>query len=119
MYKLHSSGKNFKIKNNMSNNLQKILNKNKTTQATLAKYLKLESSMVSRYCTGAAKMSEDTICKIADYFHVSTDELLGRETNNINLSSLDDKTRDLVKKILVLNNAQVEQVSAMMEIMKL
>lgn len=47
-------------------------------QADVAAYLGLTVAAYQNYETGRREAGYDTICKLADYFHVTTDYLLGR-----------------------------------------
>ena len=49
------------------------------TQKTLAAVLGITPSVISQYEKGKAMPGYDVMQKIADYFHVSVDYLLGRE----------------------------------------
>ena len=51
---------------------------NKVTQRQLAEYLQIAQPSYIRYENGSAEPSLETIVKIADYFDVSVDYLLGR-----------------------------------------
>lgn len=55
------------------------------TQLKLAMDLNLNQNSISRYETGDHEADYETLIKIADYFNVSIDYLLGR-TNNPNIS---------------------------------
>lgn len=58
----------------------KELRKNaKITQEQLANIIGVERSSVGKYESSSTIPSNDTLCKIAEYFHVSTDYLLGKE----------------------------------------
>lgn len=59
--------------------LKSLRKKNKVTQEELAARIKVERSSVGKYETGTIP-SYDTLSRIADYFHVSVDYLLGRDT---------------------------------------
>ena len=48
------------------------------TQVKLAKVLNMTSSTISKYERGDLEPNNDTIIKIADFFNVSVDYLLGR-----------------------------------------
>lgn len=60
------------------------------SQTELAKSLKLARSTIAQYETGDRTPDYDTLKKIADYFNVSTDYLLGRAMK-LNSSSIDEK----------------------------
>ena len=51
---------------------------NKATQRQLAEYLQIAQPSYIRYENGSAEPNLETLVKIADYFDVSVDYLLGR-----------------------------------------
>lgn len=51
------------------------------TQLQLAMELNMSQNTISRYETGERQAGYDELIKIADYFNVSIDYLLGRDTN--------------------------------------
>ncbi|MBE5752373.1 MAG: helix-turn-helix transcriptional regulator [Clostridia bacterium] len=51
---------------------------NKLTQRQMADYLKIAQPSYIRYENGSAEPSLENLVKIADYFDVSVDYLLGR-----------------------------------------
>ena len=51
---------------------------NKITQRQLAEYLQIAQPSYIRYENGSAEPNLETLVKIADYFDVSVDYLLGR-----------------------------------------
>ena len=58
--------------------LKILLDEKKISQKDLAEYLKVTRQTVSVYCLGYSSPDYKTLCKIADFFNVSTDYLLGR-----------------------------------------
>ena len=52
---------------------------NNVTQRQMAEYLKITQPSYIRYENGTAEPSLENLVKIADYFDISTDYLLGRE----------------------------------------
>jgi len=90
--------------------LKEELKKKEISQIKLAEHLKLAKSTISMYANNENEPNLDTLVKIADFLHISTDELLGRKTNNINLESLEPKTKELINKILSMNDTQIEQI---------
>lgn len=58
--------------------IRELMEKRKTTQNELADYLQKTRQAVSYYCDGSSSPDWETLVKIADYFDVSTDYLLGR-----------------------------------------
>lgn len=60
----------------------KELRKNRNiSQVRLALDLNMNQNSISRYETGEREADYQTLIKIADYFHVSIDYLLGRTEN--------------------------------------
>ncbi len=60
----------------------KELRKNRNiSQVKLALDLSMNQNSISRYETGEREADYQTLIKIADYFHVSIDYLLGRTEN--------------------------------------
>lgn len=57
-------------------------------QKDLAAYLNVSVGTISNYEKGIHSPDLDMICKIADYFGVTTDYLLGRSQSNYNTESL-------------------------------
>ena len=58
--------------------MRQLMEKKGTTQNELADYLQKTRQAVSYYCDGSSSPDWETIAKIADFFNVSTDYLLGR-----------------------------------------
>ena len=66
----------------------KNLRKNKHyTQEALADFLECTPTTYGRYEKGTRDHDLATLCKLADFFEVSVDYLLGRETNNLALAT--------------------------------
>lgn len=66
------------------NSILKSLRKAKgLSQQKVAEYLGVSTSAYGQYETGARSMNPDTLLKLSDYFDVSVDTLLGRQTNNV------------------------------------
>jgi transcriptional regulator with XRE-family HTH domain len=61
--------------------LKELRKKRKISQLKLAMDLQLNQNAISRYETGAREADYETLIKIADYFDVSIDYLLGRTDN--------------------------------------
>ena len=58
--------------------LKELRKQKKLTQLKLAMDLNLSQNTISRYETGEREASYNELIKIADYFNVSVDYLLGR-----------------------------------------
>lgn len=59
--------------------LRKSLNK---TQTEIANYLDMQQGSYQKYEVGKAEPSIETLVKLADYYHVTLDYLVGREFAN-------------------------------------
>ena len=112
----------FEIKN-FSNRLTELLEDNNLTQIQLAKKIGISNVTISRYFTGERNPRIDVITKIASFFNVSVDYLLGlsdiksieSSTNNRNLA-----LESLVRKALNLDNSynlSKEQIEATLKIL--
>lgn len=90
-----------------NNRLRHYRKRKRLTQEQLAKELGIKRSTYAKYETGENKPDYNTLKKIADFFEISTDELLGRsfknETDGFNalkeidyfLNELGFKTKDI------------------------
>ncbi len=71
------------------------------TQSELGALVGLSKAVVSKYENGLGYPTFDVLIRIAEYFGVSTDYMLGVEkTSTIDLSGLTDSQRDLVDRIV-------------------
>ncbi len=72
--------------------LRKLMRERKMNQTELSKVLGFDSRQaVAKYTDGTVSPTADKICKLADYFGVSTDYLLGRteiKTPNVELQAI-------------------------------
>lgn len=87
--------------------LKKLRTEKNITQKDLARYLGVSDRSVGYYETGQRTPPPDIIEKIADYFNVSVDYLLGRtdirnpyRKEDKNLSNIDKFLQELKKKAL-------------------
>lgn len=83
---------------------------NHLTQSELAKSFKISPSTIAMYERGERKPDPDMLLKIADFFNVSTDYLLGRE----NVSSFDtvDITPEDIELLKQIKKASAEKQKA-------
>ena len=61
--------------------LRRLREKKRISRRVLADFCEVSKSAVARYERGEQEPTANVICKLADYFEVSTDYLLGREKN--------------------------------------
>jgi len=88
-------------------NLKYLRKINNLSQSTLAKILNVSQQQYAKYESDLSEPSKNTIINLANYFNVSTDEILDRKkipkSNNLNLSKLEKKsileTIEILKKI--------------------
>lgn len=84
-------------------NLRKSFGK---TSDELASYLNVSHSTYQKYECGKRGLSIEKICKLSDYYNVSTDYLLGRTVNRVELDSKNiQKLKNNIEEALeILNN---------------
>ncbi len=64
---------------NFANRLKEIRTTNGVSQEKLAKQINVTQGMISQWEKGLCEPTATNICKIADFFGVCTDYLLGRQ----------------------------------------
>lgn len=60
------------------NNLRAIRQKRKKTQIAVQMVTGIDQSLLSKFERGERTPTADDLCRLADYYHTSTDYLLGR-----------------------------------------
>ena len=86
--------------------LSGLMSETKTTQAKLADDLKIVRQSIQQYASGASCPGLATVVRIAQYFGVSTDYLLG--TSDIKSSSPDDMA---ISKMLGLSDKAIKRLT--------
>ena len=76
----------------------------------LAKELSISVQAYYKYENNVNEPNLDNVKKLAKFFHVTTDELLGNQTNLINLEALETQRSTVVKKVLSMNKNQINRV---------
>lgn len=80
------------------NRLKKLRKQMGLTQTQLAERMGVTKSMISYYEVENRRPSPETLIKLAHIFHVSTDYLLGIESEQVlNVSNLSEKDVELLK----------------------
>lgn len=93
-------------------------------QKELADYLNVSIGTVSNYEQGIHNPDLDTLCKIADYYQVSTDYLMGRTDFRADLEELDrpftDRytVTDMVNTAIQLDSAGKQSLVEYLEFLK-
>lgn len=75
------------------NRLRFLRNEKGESLEKIAKYLNVTVQTISNYETEKRDMSPDTILKLAEYFNVSTDYLLGRTDIRNNVNNIDENEK--------------------------
>lgn len=72
--------KNTNIQEQLAQKLQALRQQKGVSQAEMAKYIDLTVGAYQNYENGRREANYETLCKLADFYNVSTDYLLGRTT---------------------------------------
>lgn len=64
-------------------NLRVLVMQHNTSASKLASILGIHRSTVYKHLDGKAAFTSTTLCKLADYFGVTTDYILGREKHDV------------------------------------
>ena len=88
----------------LAENLRALRLAYKVSQKELAASIGLDYKRYNHYETGRSEPDTETLCVLADYFHVSVDYLLGREEKKkepITTSDdgLDEELRNFIEKL--------------------
>lgn len=83
---------------------------NNITQEDLAKQVGVSTSMIGMYETGARKPSYEVLIKMANYFNVTTDHLLGKSKQRVSNEKLQEwdnevDIKNLTKEAKALDDA--------------
>ncbi len=92
--------------------LKELRKKRNMTQIQVANFLNIPLTTYSSYEINKSIPNIYTLIKLADFYNVSLDELVGRETETINMKFLNEKEAYLIKKILKMNDLELAKTSA-------
>lgn len=99
----------FPDNNFVGRNIRKLRKENRITQQTLAQRIGITKATVSAYENCTRLPSYEVLIKLAQYFHVSTDYLLGlSEGYLIDVTCLNEKQRSVVQQLINLLKEQNE-----------
>lgn len=98
--------------------LTELLKSKGITQTQLAKNLNITQQTMNSYALNKSEPNLETLCKIADFFHITVDELLGRDTRLVNLASLDDNTREAIQAVLTMTSDEINKLLNIIKIVK-
>lgn len=105
------------MKNETLTRIETLIQNNNLTANKVAVACKLQSNTFTYWKNGTTKPSIDALVKIADYFNVSLDYLIGRETPTTAIQSQQNTvnnatTSPLLNKFAQLNELQQTKVMA-------
>lgn len=93
------------------NRIKALREQHEKTQQDLADFLNLSQKAVSFYELGQRDIPNDVLKKLADYFHVSTDYILGREEKRSPFAAL-PVVGNIIKTLAALSPAKQEQAAS-------
>lgn len=80
---------------------KKLLNRSEISQSTLSKELGFTPQAINKWYLGKTEPDTKTIKKIANYFNVSTDYLIGNDNTSNN--DEEEKEKDYLQELLTKN----------------
>ena len=78
------------------------------SQREVSEKLNIPQTTLFSYETDTNEPNIQTLIKLADFYHVSLDELVGRPTNIINKMVLTEREQSIIEKVLNMNDKQQE-----------
>ncbi len=90
--------------------LKKLREKLGISQTEVANKLKINSQTYNRYETGVNQPNIEMLIKLADFFNVSIDDLIGRKSETINLNFYNDNKKELLKYLIQEDDKTIERV---------
>lgn len=82
------------------------------SQDDIAKKIGVHNTTYGNWELGKTEPTIDTLIKLADFYNVTVDELIGREADTINLKFLGEPEAYLIKKILKMNQLELAKTKA-------
>lgn len=103
-----------------TNNLKKIRKSKNLLQKDVANFLNIAVSTYSYWENGTYDIDNDSLNKLADYFNISTDYILGREDDNIIHipENLKDANISLSVDIKKLTQEEINEISNYIDFIK-
>lgn len=87
-------------------NLEKFRKERKLTQEEASRLLGMQKQTYQNYELRKRQPDIDTLCKLADFYHCSLDELVGRKTHLVNLEAIKPTKARLIEQILSMDDLQ-------------
>ena len=82
------------------------------SQREVSEKLNIPQTTLFSYEKNVSDPNIATLIKLADFYNVTVDELLGREADTINLKFLGETESYLIKKILKMNKLELDKTKA-------
>lgn len=94
-------------------NLKLLRKQNNLTQKQLGEITNIKRVNISRYEKGEVEPTFNILIKLADYFNVSIDYLIGhRQNNKIDISGLSEVQQNIIKMTTELNEINSVRVES-------
>lgn len=94
-------------------NLKLLRKQNNLTQKQLGEITNIRRVNISRYEKGEVEPTFNILIKLADYFNVSIDYLIGhRQNNKIDISELNEVQQNIIKMTTELNEINSVRVES-------
>ena len=92
-------------------NLKKLRELKGISQRELGKQVNIANTMISRYEREEAEPNIETLIKLADFFNVSVDTLIGHNANIVDLRVVSKNQRFAIEKIAnTLTDEQIGEI---------
>lgn len=104
----------------MIQNLRTIRVQRKKTQSDIAKLTGFNQTYVSKWENGEREPDIATLIKLANYFNVSLDELVGNQTASKESTieaDLSPAKKEVIEKLLACNDRICDRVSAYIDVL--
>ena len=92
--------------------IRELRQKMNLSQNEMAKKLGIPHTTLFNYEASKSEPNIETLIKLADFFNITIDELVGRPIDIVNLNFLDDTRKNLIKEIVNANNSSVARLDA-------
>ena len=88
--------------------IKELRKQNNKTQQEIAEFLNMTQVTYGRYELGVHEPTLETLCKLADYYGVTVDYLIGRDANEFAYLSQEEKTLIVnFRKLSTYNQAKI------------
>ena len=97
----------------MGNNIRKLRKERKISQSELCEAVRIHQASLSRMENGNHSISDDQLIALADFFNVSVDYILGRDSLTLNKTIFQTKefdVKDILHKLQTFNKKEVLQL---------